>query len=33
MYAAPDRNTAHRRLVTFYEWAVTVDVVEATRPG
>jgi len=31
MYQAPDRDTAHRRLVTFYEWAVTVDVPEITR--
>jgi transposase len=31
MYAAPDRDTAHRRLVTFYEWAVNVDVAEVTR--
>jgi transposase len=30
-YAAPDRDTAHRRLVAFYEWAVTVDVAEVTR--
>jgi transposase len=31
MYAAPDRDTAHRRLVAFYEWAVEVDVAEVTR--
>ncbi len=31
VYQAPDRDTAHRRLVTFYEWAVTVDVAEVTR--
>jgi transposase len=31
MYAAPDRDTAHRRLVTFYEWAVDVEVAEVTR--
>jgi transposase len=31
MYQAPDRDTAHRRLVAFYEWAVTVDVPEITR--
>jgi transposase len=31
MYAAPDRDTAHRRLVTFYEWVVKVDVDEVTR--
>ena len=31
MYAAPDRDTAHRRLVAFYEWAVDVDVAEITR--
>jgi transposase len=31
MYAAPDRDTAHRRLVAFYEWAVTVEVAEVTR--
>jgi transposase len=31
MYAAPDRDTAHRRLVTFYEWAATVDVAEVAR--
>jgi transposase len=30
-YQAPDRDTAHRRLVTFYEWAVEVDVDEVTR--
>jgi transposase len=26
--AAPDRDTAHRRLVEFYEWAVEVDIDE-----
>jgi transposase len=31
MYAALDRDTAHRRLVAFYEWAVAVDVAEVTR--
>jgi transposase len=31
MYQAPDRDTAHRRLVTFYEWAVAVDVAEINR--
>ena len=31
MYAAPDRDTAHRRLVAFYEWAATVEVEEITR--
>jgi transposase len=31
MYAAPERDTAHRRLVAFYEWAVAVDVAEVTR--
>jgi transposase len=31
MYAAPDRDTAHRRLVAFYEWAVEVEVDEVTR--
>lgn len=31
MYAAPDRDTAHRRLITFYEWVVEVDVAEVTR--
>ncbi|MCA1783762.1 MAG: transposase [Intrasporangiaceae bacterium] len=31
VYQAPDRDTAHRRLITFYEWAVTVDVPEVTR--
>jgi hypothetical protein len=31
VYQAPDRDTAHRRLVVFYEWAVTVDVDEITR--
>jgi transposase len=31
MYASPDRDTAHRRLVAFHEWAVTVEVAEVTR--
>ena len=31
MYAAADRGTAHRRLVTFYEWAAAVEVPEITR--
>ena len=31
VYAAPDRDTAHRRLVSFYEWAVEVDIREVTR--
>jgi transposase len=31
VYAAPDRDTAHRRLVAFYEWAVEVEVPEVTR--
>jgi transposase len=31
MYQATDRDTAHRRLVTFYEWAVEVEVAEITR--
>lgn len=31
MYAAPDRDTAHRRLVAFYEWAAIVEVPEVTR--
>jgi transposase len=31
MYQARDRDTAHRRLVAFYEWAVTVDVAEVIR--
>lgn len=31
MYQAPDRDTAHRRLVTFYEWVVDIDVAEVTR--
>jgi hypothetical protein len=31
MYQAPDRDTCHRRLVTFYEWTVTVEVAEITR--
>ncbi len=31
MYQAHDRDTAHRRLVTFYEWAVEVEVDEVLR--
>jgi transposase len=31
MYQAPDRDTAHRRLVAFYEWAAAVEVAEVTR--
>jgi transposase len=31
VYRAPDRDTAHRRLVIFYEWAATVEVSEVTR--
>lgn len=31
VYQAPDRDTAHRRLITFYEWVAAVDVAEATR--
>jgi transposase len=31
VYQAPDRDTAHRRLVVFYEWVVAVDVAEITR--
>jgi transposase len=31
MYKAPDGDTAHRRLVTFYEWAVEVEVDEVSR--
>jgi transposase len=31
MYQAPDRDTAHRRLVELYEWAVAVEVDEITR--
>ena len=31
MYAAPDRDTAHRRLIAFYEWAVDVEIDEVTR--
>jgi transposase len=31
MYAAPDRDTAHRRLVAFYEWAVDCDIDEVLR--
>lgn len=27
----PHRDTTHRRLVTFYEWVVEVDVAEVTR--
>ena len=33
VYQAPDRDTAHRRLVAFYEWVVHVDIDELTRPG
>jgi hypothetical protein len=31
IYQAPDRDSVHRRLVAFYEWAVTIDVAETTR--
>ena len=31
MYQASDRDTAHRRLLAFYEWAVEVEVAEVTR--
>jgi transposase len=31
MYQAPDRDTAHRRLVDFYEWAAEVDIEEISR--
>lgn len=31
VYQAPDRDTAHRRLIAFYEWVVDVDVAEVTR--
>lgn len=31
VYQAPDRDTAHRRLIDFYEWAVAIDVDEVTR--
>jgi transposase len=31
MYQAPDRDTAHRRLVAFYEWAAAIEVAEVTR--
>ena len=31
MYAAPDRDTGHRKLVEFYEWVAEVDVPELTR--
>lgn len=31
VYQAPDCDTAHRRLVTFYEWVVAVDVAEVSR--
>ncbi|WP_052665860.1 transposase [Nitriliruptor alkaliphilus] len=31
MYAAPDRDTAHRRLVAFHEWLVPIDLTEVTR--
>jgi len=31
VYQADDRDIAHRRLVTFYEWVVEVDIDELTR--
>jgi transposase len=31
VYQAPDRDTAHRRLVVFYEWVVAVEIEEVTR--
>ena len=31
MYQASDRDTAHRRLLAFYEWVVEVEVAEVTR--
>jgi transposase len=31
MYAAPDRDTAHRRLIAFYEWAVDGEIDEILR--
>lgn len=31
VYAAADRDSAHRRLVVFYEWVAEVDVAELTR--
>jgi transposase len=31
VYQTPDRDTAHRRLVEFYQWAVAVEVDEVTR--
>ena len=31
MYQAPERDTAHRRLIELYEWAVAVEVDEITR--
>jgi transposase len=31
MYQSPDRDTAHRRLVAFYEWAVEIDIEEVNR--
>ena len=31
VHQAPDRDTAHRRLVISYEWAVAVEVEEITR--
>ena len=31
MYQAPDRDTAHRRLVAFYEWVAAVEVDDITR--
>lgn len=31
VYAAPGRHTAHRRLVTFYEWIAEVEVADLIR--
>ena len=31
VYQAPDRDTAHRRLVVFYEWVAQVEIAELTR--
>ena len=31
VYQAPDCDSAHRRLVAFYEWAVAVEIEEITR--
>jgi transposase len=31
VYQAPDRDAAHRRLISFYEWVAAVDVAEITR--